>query len=172
MAIELSQLGAALRVGALVGCPAALLDPAARLALGLGGLVARAGRGARRAIGLVAGGVGLRDGGGGRLDLRQRGVLGLRGALDLGDQGVAAVALGEHAVLAAGGHLAQLARGRGPHAARLRDRDAGEVLGDRVERLDHPHVGEQHVRERVRRLVGVDAVQQPLGAGPGRTGGV
>ena len=45
----------------------------------------------------------------GALDLGLRGALGLRGGLDLPDERVAAVALGEHAVGAAGRDLAQLA---------------------------------------------------------------
>ena len=44
------------------------------------------------------------------LDLGLRGALGLRGDLDLLDERVAAVALGEHAIGAAGRDLAQLAR--------------------------------------------------------------
>ena len=76
------QLGAALRVGALVGRPAALVDQPAGVALGLGGLVAGAGGGAGGALGLVAAAVGLGDRLRGRLDPRERGLLGLRGLLD------------------------------------------------------------------------------------------
>ena len=106
------ELRAPLGGRALVGRGPALLDHPAGVALGLGGLVALAGGRAGRAVGLVAGGVGGLDRPRGLLDLRERGLLGLRRALDLGDERVAPVALGQHAVLAAGGHLPQLARGR------------------------------------------------------------
>ena len=78
----------------------------------------------------------------GRLDLGLGGALGLRGDLDLLDERVAAVALGEHAVGAAGRDLAQLAGGRRPDAAVLGDGDAAEVGIERLDRLDDPDVGE------------------------------
>ena len=120
------ELRAPLGGGTLVGRRLPLLDHPAGVALGLGRLVARARRGARGTLGVVARRVGGLDGARGLLDLRQRGLLGLRRALDLGDEPVAAVALGEHAVLAAGRDLPQLARDRRPHAPVARDRDAGE----------------------------------------------
>ena len=71
-----------------------------------------AGRRAGLAVGLVARGVGGLDGlACARSTPASAALLGLRRALDLGDQRVAPVALGQHAVLAAGRHLAQLARG-------------------------------------------------------------
>ena len=80
VAIARLDLRAALRARALVGRGAALLDHPAGVALGLGGLVARARGGARLAVGRVARGVGLGDLGLRRLDLGQRRLLGLRGA--------------------------------------------------------------------------------------------
>ena len=103
---------------------------------------ARAG-GAGLAVGGVALRVGLLDAGAGALDRRERGLLGLRGGLDGADQLVAAVALGQHAVLAAGGDLAQLARARRPHAAVAGDGDAVEAGIDRVDVVDDPDAGEQ-----------------------------
>ena len=88
---------------ALVGGVAALGDEMARMALDLARLVTLARGGARRPVGLVARGVGGLDALARALDVGERGLLGLRGRLDLRDQRVAAVALGEHAVLAARG---------------------------------------------------------------------
>ena len=120
------DLRAPLGARPLVGRGAALLDDPARVALGLGGLVA----GARGLTGLavdrVARRVGLGDLGLRGFDLRLRRPLGLGRDLDLLDQRVAPVALGEHAVGAAGRDLAQLARGGRPDAPVLGHGDAGE----------------------------------------------
>ena len=96
-------------LGPSSGGGAALLDDPARVPLGLGGLVAGAGGGAGLAVDRVARLVGLGDGLLRLLDLGLGGALGLGGDLDLLDELVAAVALGEHAVGAAGRDLAQLA---------------------------------------------------------------
>ena len=113
------DLRAPLGARPLVGRGAALLDDPARVTLGLGGLVAGA-RGLTRASRSIASRaasasatVGLRG-----LDLRLRRPLGLGRDLDLLDQRVPPVALGEHAVGAAGRDLAQLARRRATRRAR------------------------------------------------------
>ena len=72
------DLGAALGARALVGGGAPLLDHPARVALGLGGLVAGAGGGASLAVDRVARRVGLGDLRLGGLDRGERGALGLR----------------------------------------------------------------------------------------------
>ncbi len=89
----------------------------------------------------------LAGGGDGGLDRGLRGVLGLRGLLHLRDQRVAAVALGEDAVLAAGGDAAQLAGAAVPDQALAGDGDAGEGVEVR-ELVDDEDVGEESLRER------------------------
>ncbi len=153
----------------LVGRPAALLDQVDGVALGLARLVARAAGGPGEAVGLVARRVGGLDLLAARLDGRQRGVLGLRRALDLRDERVAPVALGEHAVLAAGGDLAQLARGGRPDPAVAGHRDAGEAVRDRPEVVDDPDAGEQRAGEPGGGAVaGADVIGEPHRAGRGR----
>ena len=103
---------------ALLRAPAALLDQPRGAALGSSVASARArsaSRSARSASSRVASAA--CDGVRGGLDGAQRRLLGLHGALGLGDQRVAAVALGEHALGAAARRLAQLARGAEPGAA-------------------------------------------------------
>src|SRR5689334_10017564 len=135
------DLLAAIGAGALVGNVPALLDQPARVPFRLGGLIAGAGRLARGALGLVALGVGLGDRLLGVFDLGERGTFGLRGRLDLAEQLIAAVALGEHPVLTAGRDLAKLARRGRPDAPVLRDRDRAEVP-KALDVLDDPDVGE------------------------------
>src|SRR4029079_15493887 len=89
------DLLAALGARALVGSVPALLDQPARVPFGLGGLIAGAGRLAGGAFGLVALGVGLGDRLLGVLDLGEGGTFGPRGRLDLAEQLISAVALGE-----------------------------------------------------------------------------
>ena len=166
------DLRAPLRARPLVGRAAALLDDPAGVALGLGGLVAGAGGGARLAVDRVARGVGLGDLRLRLLDLRLRGPLGLRGLLDLLDERVAPVALGEHAIGAAGRDLAQLARGGRPHAPVLGDRDAGEGGIDAIDVLDDPHVREDERGEPARGVVAGRASRGRRAARrPGRAGG-
>ena len=112
------DLGAALGARALVGGGAPLLDHPARVPLGLGGLVAGAGGGAGLAVDRVARRVGRGDLRLSLLDRGQRGALGLRDGLDLLQQRVAAVALGQHPIRAARRDLAQLARRRATRRAR------------------------------------------------------
>ena len=161
-----AELGAAGRGRALVGRAAALLEQPAGVADGLARLVAGAGGGAGGAVGLVAGGVGGGDGLRRALALGDRGLLGLRGALGGLHQLVAAVALGEQAILAAARHLAKLAGERRPDAAGAGDGDAAEVGTEPVEPLDDPDVGQQALRERGRRAPpsGSDAGEERLGA--------
>ena len=106
------------------------------------------------------------------LGLGERGLLGLRGALGLGDQLVAAVALGQHPVLPAGRHLAQLARRRRPHAPVAGDRDAVRSPARRPSNdLHDPDVGEQPRGQRRAGgdpLAGHDVVEQRLGIRRGR----
>ena len=120
------DLRAPLRARALVGRAAALLDDPAGVALGLGGLVAGPRGLARLAVDRVALRVGLGDLGLRGLDLRLRRPLGLGRDLDLLDQRVAAIALGEHAIGAAGRDLPQFAGGGRPDAPVLGDGDARE----------------------------------------------
>ena len=158
------ELGAPLGGGTLVRRRLPLLDHPAGVAVGLRGLVACPRRGARGTLGVVACRVGGLDGPRGLLDVRQRGLLGLRRALDLGDEAVATVALGEHAVLAAGGDLPQLARDRRPHAPVARDGHAGEAGSERVERVDDPRAGEQR-RGEPAVAVRAHVLRERLGAG-------
>ena len=79
----------------------------------------------------------------GALDLAAGAVLVLCGALGGGDQAVAFVAAGEHALGAPLADLAHLAPGREQHAAAARDRDAAEVGRQALEPIDDPRVGEQ-----------------------------
>ena len=134
-------------IGPSSGARAALLDQPAGVAHGLARLVAGARGLASGAVGVVARGVGGGDRLRGLLRLGERGALGAGGALGVADQLVAAVALGQQPVLAARGHLAQLAGGRRPHAAGAGHRDAVEVGADALEALDDPDVGEQAARQ-------------------------
>ncbi len=104
------QLAPPRRRRPVVGRRAPLLDHVAGVPLALERLVAGASGGARGAIGLVARGVGGLDALAGSLDSGQRDLLGPGRQLDLLDHRSAPVALGQHAVLTAGGNLAQLAR--------------------------------------------------------------
>jgi hypothetical protein len=144
----------ALRGRALVGSVPALLDQPARVPLGLGGLVAGATGLAYGALGGVALGVGLAHRLLGGLHLGERRAFGLRGGLNLAEQLLAAVALGEHPVLAARRDLAKLTRRRRPDAAVPRDGDRAEVP-EAFDLLDDPDVGE-------------DRRGEPLGGGVAR----
>ena len=142
------QLGLAHGGRALVGRLAAALDHPLGPAHRLGGLVEVAHGGAHHALGPLA--LGVRVGHGARGRLGGGSGLGLAacGALGGGDQLVAAVALLEHALLAARRRLAQLAGRAEQHAAGAGHRHAGEALGQRVERLDHPRAGQEALGER------------------------
>ena len=154
----------------VVGRPAALLDHVRRVALRLQRLVAGARGGAGLAVGGVAPRVGLLDARAGAVDGGERGVLGLRGALDGADQLVATVALRQHAILAAGRNLAQLAGARRPDAAVAGDGDAVEGGVERVDVLDDPDAREQGGREPGGGALGRggDVVAERLGARRGR----
>ena len=101
-----------------------------------------------RAGGVVALGVGARDGLAGCAQGLADVALARRGRLGGGDELVAAVALLEHALLAAGGGLAQLAGRADQHAARLRRRDTAEAARQVVERLDQPGSAQQALGDR------------------------
>src|SRR5215207_1932436 len=165
-----ADLRAARRDGALVRCLATLLDDVAGVPLGLVRVVARAGGRSGGTVGVVACGVRGLDARGRALDLGQRGPLGPRRLLDLGDQGIAAVALGEDPVLAARGHLPQLARPRRPHAPVACHGDPAEARVEPAEVVDDPDGGEQRAgKPRRRSLTGCrDPVDEPLGAARGR----
>ena len=124
-----------------------------------------AARAARSASSRAASAAWTRLGGG--LDLGERGLLGLRRGLDLRDERLAPVALGEHAVLPAGRDLAQLARARRPDAAVARDGDAAEAGRERGEVVDDPDAAQQRGGEPCRRAVAgdPDVVGERLGAG-------
>ena len=166
VAIARLDLRAALGARALVGRGAALLDDPAGVALGLGGLVARARGGARLAVDRVARASASATSACAASTSRQRGPLGLGGRLDLLDQRVAAVALGEHPVVAAGRDLPQLARGGRPDAAVLVTATPVKAGSSAVDVLDDPDVGEDDRREAPRGVVagGRDVGGERLGA--------
>src|SRR5215207_4465222 len=165
-----ADLRAARRDRALVRCLATLLDEVAGVPLRLERVVARAGGRSGGTVGVVARGVRGLDARGRGLDLGQRGLLGPRRLLDPGDQGIAAVALGEDPVLAARGHLPQLARSRRPHAPVAGHGDPAEARVEPAEVVDDPDGGEQRAgKPRRRSLTGCrDPVDEPLGAARGR----
>ena len=111
----------------------------------LGGLIVPALGAPERALGLVAP----------RRPARRRPPrlghprLGLLGGRPLGVRGelVAPTALREQLLGAAGRRLAELAARDVEHAAALGDGDAVEVLGDRVQGVDDPHVRQQAFRQ-------------------------
>ena len=154
------QLRAAHRQRPLLGGGAALLDQPGGVALTL----ERTGVGARGLAQLAVGLFAREIGGRGTL-LRvlgsaARGVLGGGGGLGGEDQLLALVAAGEHPLGAALGDLAHLAQGGKPHAPARRDGDAGEVLGEILQALQHPRVGEQPPREREHRRGPVHQLDQ------------
>src|SRR5829696_5132252 len=165
-----ADLRAARRDGALVRCPATLLDDVAGVPLGLVRVVARAGGRSGGTVGVVARGVRGLDARGRGLYLGQRGLLGPRRLLDPGDQGIAAVALGEDPVLAARGYLPQLARSRRPHAPVAGHGDPAEARVEPAEVVDDPDGGEQRAgKPRRRSVTGCrDPVDEPLGTARGR----
>ncbi len=81
---------------------------------------------------------------------RQRRLLARQRLLDSGDQALAAVALLRARAPAAAGDLAQLAERGAPDAPAARHGDAAEAVGQRVEVLDHPGVGQQPCGDRER----------------------
>ena len=178
-ALELVALGRKLRgqrkppacLRAVVGGGPAVLDHRFDPATLLAGLVARAHRGAVdgcRALGLC---VAPRRIAAGSLERRRGALLGLGGGLAGGDQQIAPVALRQHALLSDRGRLAKLAGRPRPDATRASDRDAGELLGNLLERLDDPGVAKQRPRHPHRRVGAPEPVSQPLRAGRRRAGG-
>ena len=132
---------------------------------------------AARAVGVLARGVGRPHGLLGALARGLRGLLGRDRDAAGGDELLAAVALGEHALLAALGRLAQLAVAPVPDAAVARRRGAVEARRQVADLLDDPGVPQQASRDGELVLVAVDEVAQvararaPAGrvarAGPG-----
>ena len=151
----------------LVGRGAALLDQPAGVPLGLGRLVARTSRRAGRLIGLVPRRVRGLHRARCLLDLRRRRLLGLRCTLHLGEQRIAPVALGEHPILTARGHLTKLADDGRPGAPVTRDRDAPEPFGERRQVVHDPDAGEQRRGEPPVALV-AHVGGERLGAARGR----
>ena len=163
------QLGSPHRTGTLVGSLAPArddpLDPGQRLGrLGLLtrcapqrdlGLLARRVRRENRLAGLTGG-----SGGGGLLASR-----GLRG----GHQLVAATALLQHTLSTAHGRLGEPARGAVKQPARAGDGHAGEALGDRKERVDHPDAGQQPVGELAQPVARADVLAQGPSTGRRRS---
>ena len=146
--------------GALLRRAAALLDPpggAAALLLGDGQRVRDLAQGA---LGLLAHALGGRDGLLGGRAAVARGLLGRDGGVAGGDQLLAAVALGEHALLAAVGRLAQLAVAPVPDAAVARHRDAAEAGRQLLELLDEPGVPQQPHRDGEDVLVAADELRR------------
>ena len=113
-------------------------------------------------------GVGGGDGGLGGLAGGARGVLGLHGGLAGGDELLAAVALGEDALLAALRRLAHLAVAAVPDAPGAVDGDAGEAGRQLLELLDDPRVPQQPPRDREHVLVAADELRHVARAGRGR----
>ena len=111
--------------------------------------------------------VGDGAGGGGALEGGAGVELGPDGGLAGLHQLLAAVALGQHPVLADRRRLAQLTGRSRPHAAAAGHRHPGEAGRQRRQVLDHPHVAQQGAGQRQRRPAAVDVVEQALGAGHG-----
>ena len=157
------QLGAAHGPGALVGGLAAPGDHPFGAADGFGGLGHLARGAPVGGVGLVAGGVGARDRLPGLLGgAAGVGLLGRRG-LGRGDQLVAPAPLLEHPLGPASGRLGQLPGGAVEPAARARDRDAAEVLGQAAQRIHHPDPAQQALGKRGDRGRRSHVLQQPNG---------
>ena len=164
------QLRAAHRQRPLLGGGAALLDQPDGVALTLERVGVSARGLAQLAVGLFA-----REIGGRRALLRllgraARGMLGGGGGLGCEDQLLALVAAGEHPLGAALGDLAHLAQGSKPHAPAGRDGDAREAVGEILQTLQHPRVGEQPPREREHRRGPFHQLDQGTRAGSGGRG--
>ena len=157
------DLGAAHGGSALLRGGAALLDQPGAAAFGLGGGGALAVGLAVRAIGVLAGQVRGRDRLRRRFDRLQCFPLVLDRLFGLGNEGIAAIALCQDALLAAGRGLAKLAGGGEPGAAFRGDRDATESVRDLGEIVHDPRVFQQSARDRERGLRPVDEG----GEGPG-----
>ena len=95
-----------------------------------------------------------------RLAGAARRVLGLHGGLARGDQLLAPVALGEHALLAALWRLAHLAMASVPDAPRAVDGDAVEAGWQMLDLLDDPGVPQQPLRDREHALVAGDEARR------------
>ena len=103
------------------------------------------------------GALGLLDGPGG-------GALRAHGLLGLGDEALAPIALGQHALAAAGRHAAELAGPPRPGAAVGCHRDPLEPV-EAVERVDEPRVRQQPSGDRHRVVRPANEVEQPPCAG-------
>ena len=158
------HLHATTRVGAVVGRRAPALDRGRDPPLLLARLVAAGDRGAVRGDRVLGLGVGARHRLAVTLERRPRRELGLRRRLAGSDQRVAAVALGQHALLAHRRRLAQLAGPGRPDPSGERDRDPVEPAGQPLEALDHPHVAQQRSRKRRRVSRPVDVSGERLGS--------
>ena len=117
------------------------------------------------AVGLLARRVGGADGLLGDLAGALRDLLGGDRRTACGDQLLAAVALGEHALLAALGRLAQLAVAAVPDAAVAGRGDAVEAGRQVVDLLDDPGIPQQAARRGDVVRLGLDEVAQVPGAG-------
>src|ERR687895_2077474 len=164
------QLGAAHGAGALVGSLAAAGDDPLGAADRLGRLGDLAARAPERDLGLLAGGLRIRQRLAGAIGGGTRGVLVLDRLLGGGDELVAAAALLEDALGAAGGGLGELAGGRVEEAYRAGDGDAFEFGRQGIEGVDDPDVVQQTLRGGCGRGLGRDMGDE--GFGPGRWGGL
>src|SRR5581483_9297876 len=135
--------GFAHREGSLPGLRAAPLEQTGDALVRLGAVAGLALGGANRLLGGGAGGAGGAAALERSLDRRTRPVLGARGTLDLGDQTVTLVAAGEHQLAAALRELPDLAPRAEPHPPAAGRGDAAEVVGQVLQALDHPGIGEQ-----------------------------
>ena len=115
-------------VGTFVGRGAPPLDRCREAALVLAGLVALRDRGSVRCDRPLGLAVDPRDLESLALELRAGAELGLGGGLARPDEPVASIALGEHAFLAHGRRLAELAGAGRPHPSGARDRNPVEPI--------------------------------------------
>ncbi len=141
------ELGAAHRERSLRRGLASLLDHPLAAAHRLLALGPRALCLAHRILGPCARGFGLAHVGQRLLAGARRLLLGLRRALDVGQQPLALVAPREHQLGAALADLPDLSRAAEPHAPGARGGDPGEVARQVLEALDDPCVGQQPRRQ-------------------------
>ena len=163
-----AHLHAATCVGAIVGRRAPALDRRRDPPLFFARLVAASDRGAVRGDRVLGLGVGPCHRLAVTLERRAGRELGLCRGLARPDQSVAAVALGQDALLAHRRRLAELAGTRRPDPSGERHGNPAEPVVQPLEALHHPHVAQQRPRER--RGIGrpVDVSGERLGAVLGR----
>ena len=93
------------------------------------------------------------------------GLLGLNGSLADAHQLIAPVALSQDPLVPQAGRLAKLAGRRPEHATLAGGRQTGELIGQRLELIDHPGAGQQASGQLRRCVLARDAVGQALGTG-------